>query len=446
VPDALTEADLRSITDAAIDAGAIQKGAEFAALLEIASWEPRLQTILEIGSAVGGTLLGWRRAFPDARVLAVDLPGGPYSSGAPIVTPEGVELIVGDSHKPETLAAVKAALGDEQVDLLFIDGDHTFMGVRNDFAMYGPLVRPGGIIAFHDICQHPAMPDVEVEKFWRGLRWPAWRYEIITEPDTWGGIGILKLPERFPEQSIPPEPGGPPLAVLIPSSGTNSSAFTNAYRFLTVPRGGIRQALPMGAYIPQNLRAGTQILLKDPSWRRLLILETDMLPPFDALVRHVEHTKPIVGSAYFRHSPPYNCYAWHTKDTRIKELSVEEMGAMLDNPGTYPVDAVGFGCTSIAREVIEGWPTSKPLFHNSWRRKDANVPGHAGEVGHDILFCKEARDQGYQPYLDTAIQCGHIGTVVVAAETWRSHNQPKGAPNGEVSGYPSAETTPSAEA
>ena len=259
----LTETDLRSIVDDAIAAGAMQKGGEFAALLEIASWQPRMDTIMEIGSAVGGTLLAWRRAFPNARVLAVDLPGGPYSTGAPIVTPEGVELIVGDSHKPETLATSKAALGETQVDLLFIDGDHTFNGVRSDFAMYGPLVRPGGIIAFHDICQHPAMPDVEVEKFWRRLRWPGWRYEVITEPGDWGGIGILKVGHGFPEDAVPAGVE-PAIALLIPSSGTNASAFMNRTRFLTVPPGGIRQAIPVGPYIAQNLRAGVLHLLKDP--------------------------------------------------------------------------------------------------------------------------------------------------------------------------------------
>ncbi len=392
--------DIREITQAALDAGAIQKGSEFAALLELACMDPP-RTIVEIGSATGGTLLAWRRAFPEARILSIDLPGGPYSAGDPIVLPSGVELIVGDSHQQTTLDELVRRLDGDPVDLLFIDGDHTFMGVRSDFAMYGPLVRSMGVIAFHDICQHPMMPDVEVSKFWRQLKWPGWRYEVVTEPDTWGGIGVLKVPDTFPTESVPKEVG-PPIAVLIPSSGTNASAFMNRTRFLTVPPGGIRQAIPVGPYIAQNLRAGVLHLLKDPSWRRLLILETDMILPFDALIRHVEHTEPIVGSAYFEHAHPFNCYAWRTRNrTNIKPFPDEQMRAMLDNPGTYPVDAVGFGCTSIAREVIEGWPSTRPLFHNSWRRKDALHPWHVGEVGHDILFCAEAREQGYQVYLDT---------------------------------------------
>ncbi len=436
--------DIREITQAALDAGAIQKGSEFAALLELACMDPP-RTIVEIGSATGGTLLAWRRAFPEARVLSIDLPGGPYSAGDPIVLPSGVELIVGDSHQQTTLDELVRRLDGDPVDLLFIDGDHTFMGVRSDFAMYGPLVRSMGVIAFHDICQHPMMPDVEVSKFWRQLKWPGWRYEVVTEPDTWGGIGVLKVPDTFPTESVPKEVG-PPIAVLIPSSGTNNSFFMHRMRFLIVPPGGLREALPVGPYISQNLRDATRELLKDPSWRRLLIVETDMVLPFDALLRHNEHTEPIVGSAYFMHGPPFDCYAWHTNGeddgTRILPLDDAELEAMLDAPGTYPVDAVGFGCTSIAREVLEGWPKDRPLFHNSWAASTGSTPGFAGEVGHDILFCAEARAMGHQVYLDTAVQCGHIGSMVVDVSTWRSHRQllrTQGAPNGEVSGYPSGD-------
>jgi predicted O-methyltransferase YrrM len=37
------------------------------------------------------------------------------------------------------------------VDFLFIDGDHRYEGVLADWRDYAPLVRPGGLVAFHDI-------------------------------------------------------------------------------------------------------------------------------------------------------------------------------------------------------------------------------------------------------------------------------------------------------
>lgn len=57
--------------------------------------------------------------------------------------------IVGDSADPRTLEKLKVALAGREIDLLFIDGNHTYEGVRADHELYGPLVRH--LIAFHDV-------------------------------------------------------------------------------------------------------------------------------------------------------------------------------------------------------------------------------------------------------------------------------------------------------
>jgi len=77
--------------------------------------------------------------------------------------------ITGDSHNPRVLDQVKNRLlslrSNGKCDLLFIDGDHSYKGVRLDFAMYGDL---GNMIAIHDI--HCLRCDVQVNDFWRELR------------------------------------------------------------------------------------------------------------------------------------------------------------------------------------------------------------------------------------------------------------------------------------
>jgi predicted O-methyltransferase YrrM len=100
-------------------------------------------------------------------------------------------VVYGDSHKPETLAELADLLADDRVDLLFIDADHTYEGVKGDYETYSPLVRPGGIVAFHDILTHPNMPYVAVDILWRQLS--GVMEEIITDPPTWGGIGVLHV-------------------------------------------------------------------------------------------------------------------------------------------------------------------------------------------------------------------------------------------------------------
>ena len=77
-----------------------------------------------------------------------------------------VRWIRGNSHQQETLDALQEILGKRRVDFLHIDGDHSAAGSALDWRMYGPLVRPGGVTAFHDI---RATPPSMVTDTWNKL-------------------------------------------------------------------------------------------------------------------------------------------------------------------------------------------------------------------------------------------------------------------------------------
>jgi hypothetical protein len=75
---------------------------------------------------------------------------------------------------------------------MLIDGDHTYAGVKQDFEMYSPFVREGGIVAFHDLVKHPVETGCEVESFWKEVRLSHRYEEFIEDPQQgWGGIGVL---------------------------------------------------------------------------------------------------------------------------------------------------------------------------------------------------------------------------------------------------------------
>ncbi|GEM_PF-2007467 len=57
-------------------------------------------------------------------------------------------LLQGDSGVPETIARVREIM--PEVDVLFLDGEESFMQMRKDWLNYAPLVRAGGVIAFGD--------------------------------------------------------------------------------------------------------------------------------------------------------------------------------------------------------------------------------------------------------------------------------------------------------
>ena len=85
-----------------------------------------------------------------------------------MIEAEGIEVkwVRGNSHIPATLEAVRDALGTRKVGFLHIDGDHSAEGSMADWKMYGPLVRPGGITAFHDI---RATPPSNVTQTWETI-------------------------------------------------------------------------------------------------------------------------------------------------------------------------------------------------------------------------------------------------------------------------------------
>jgi len=176
----------------------MQKHSEITALARaVAELKPK--QILEIGTAKGGTLLIWSSIATD-RVITCDISDMSvqadfYMSLPPPGSTCRVELLTGDSHSPEFKMRVAETLGNEKVDFLFIDGDHTIEGVTADYESYREFVRPGGIIAFHDILEYQPLPVIQVFPLWEKLKKDLDTEEIVDDYSQCGfGIGIVRLP------------------------------------------------------------------------------------------------------------------------------------------------------------------------------------------------------------------------------------------------------------
>jgi predicted O-methyltransferase YrrM len=159
--------------------------------------------VLEIGTSNGGTLfLLSRVATEDACMISIDLPLGAYGGGYPAwkrpfyksfaQKGQTIRLIRADSHKPVTQEEVAAILQTNKIDLLFIDGDHTYGGVKKDFDMYEPFVRVGGMIVLHDIVSHRREHDCGVDKYWDEIKKNHEHLEFIENPNQpWAGLGLI---------------------------------------------------------------------------------------------------------------------------------------------------------------------------------------------------------------------------------------------------------------
>jgi len=79
-----------------------------------------------------------------------------------------------------------AHFSDESIDLLHIDGLHTYEAVSEDFHNWYPKVKPGGIILFHDI--QARMMDFGAWKFWEEI---SPQYNTFTFKQGFG-LGVLR--------------------------------------------------------------------------------------------------------------------------------------------------------------------------------------------------------------------------------------------------------------
>lgn len=137
--------------------------------------------ILEIGAWKGYSAEVWTKAFNPEIFISVE------NQEEPEVMSE--YIIKNNSHLSSCLEDINARLKYKKIDFLFIDGDHSYNGVKMDFEMYCPLVREGGIIVFHDALYHADKTE-EVDVFWQEIK-TKYPYVEIKVGENSTGIGII---------------------------------------------------------------------------------------------------------------------------------------------------------------------------------------------------------------------------------------------------------------
>lgn len=90
---------------------------------------------------------------------------------------------------PSTFDEAKINFQDESIDLLHIDGLHTYEAVKHDFFNWLPKLKKGGIVLFHDTQEKKE--DFGVWQFWEELKkiYPAFEFKFSS------GLGIIVVGE-----------------------------------------------------------------------------------------------------------------------------------------------------------------------------------------------------------------------------------------------------------
>jgi cephalosporin hydroxylase len=162
------------------------------------------KVVVEIGTRMGGTLFLFTKvSSQDSTVVSIDFPdghGGGYRKSREgfyksFAQPnQQIYLLKADSHAMGTLSQLKSTLGDQPIDFLFLDGDHSHEGVKMDYEMYSPLVRSGGLVAFHDNKPTKSNAWSGVIPFWNEIKEKTNSSEFFGTEDDWGGMGIIEMP------------------------------------------------------------------------------------------------------------------------------------------------------------------------------------------------------------------------------------------------------------
>jgi predicted O-methyltransferase YrrM len=182
---------------------ACQKKTEMCGFLaHLASVCPKV--IVEVGVARSGTSYLLCNCAPSVEVfVGVDF-FVRNTTRLRAFTPKSVQLhaLHGRSNSASTLDQLRVKLAGRKINLLFIDGDHSYDGVKNDFIAYLPFLAPGGRVAFHDILPAYREPDgsfvngwvIEVDRFWRELRQLGPHFEFIeSDKQHANGIGVVTI-------------------------------------------------------------------------------------------------------------------------------------------------------------------------------------------------------------------------------------------------------------
>jgi predicted O-methyltransferase YrrM len=147
----------------AIDASEVSKiptsvsEAELRVLYYLARTCRQDATILEIGSYLGASTcyLAAGAAKINGRIVCVDtwmnetMPEGRRDTYAEFLknTAGASQLIVPVRKRSDELTQADIP---NPLDLVFIDGDHTYQGVKGDFERILPWLGPSAVVAFHD--------------------------------------------------------------------------------------------------------------------------------------------------------------------------------------------------------------------------------------------------------------------------------------------------------
>jgi len=103
-------------------------------------------TIINIGVSWGASVHCLYAGAPNTNIVGIDIDYLTRPVRGAEYLPINVNFIIADSARLKY---------DEPVHLVFVDGDHSYNGVKGDIDNWSPRVVAGGLMVFHDYNPQP---------------------------------------------------------------------------------------------------------------------------------------------------------------------------------------------------------------------------------------------------------------------------------------------------
>jgi GT2 family glycosyltransferase len=208
----------------------------------------------------------------------------------------------------------------------------------------------------------------------------------------------------------------PVVAICVPIYDRPATDFFWAYQQMLKPnsgseafggRGATHFFSTRGILVEEARNQMTLQALDEPDVTHVLMLDCDMVPPPHALKRLLEHDVPIVGGLCHNRRPPYQPIVcrWYQESLA---LGVKRHGFCYHFPPDvlFPVDATGAAFLLIKREVLEA--IEKREGKKWWEKRDG--------LSEDFSMCVRAQEAGFPIVVDTGLEIGHVGEVLITKE------------------------------
>lgn len=164
---------------------------------------------------------------------------------------------------------------------------------------------------------------------------------------------------------------------------------------------------------------------QQPDYDYVLWLDADMTYPHDMVETYFKsHNNPdIMGCLYFKRSYPHEPIAYMENPDEESEMPwmyLDGKGIFESGEPLMKVHGLGFGGLMVSKRVYEAlgedrWVNYDTGFHLPYKNPHGST--------HDLVFCKKAREAGFEILLNTEVRPGHIAEKIVTVEDWEHEVQ-----------------------